>query len=822
MFQHYLTIAFRNLWRKRGFSLLNISGLAVGIAASLLLFLVIHYETSYDGWQSKKDRIYRVTTVKLKHSNGEATAYESAIPLPLPEALRHDLPQLEKISAMWNIGGAQIHVPGLRGLEDEKMFKENEGLFFAEPSLFEFFDYKWLAGNALGLKDPHTVVLTKSLADTYFGNPQNAMGKMIQMWSFRVPLRVTGVFRDLPANTDVQVRMGASFETFRALNVQGFSGVRDGNEDPRIWENLPWPSECFVLLRAGQDVRQVQAQLPGIVKKYYPPDQVSGATQTSLYLQPLTAMHLDERFYTWKGDALTHKELWSLGLIGLFLLLVACINFVNMATAQSVSRAKEIGVRKVLGSNRVGLLRQFLQETALISFVSLALGCVLARLALPFLSDLMKKPLTLDLWHNPSILLFLGVTGVVVTLLSGFYPGWVLSRFNPIEAIKSKISAKTIGGISLRRGLVVVQFVIAQLLVIGTLVVIRQMKFFRNQPMGFEKKAVALLELPSDSTDALQYGYLKNSLLKVSGVSSASLCMDAPAAWGSASGDLYFENSPVKRDFPVQKQFADSSYLTTFHIGLAEGRVPNTGDSARELMVNETLVRKLGLASSKEALGKRIAFDAHELPITIVGVMHDFNSKSLREAVAPLVLLSNSHAYNYIAFRMDADKMSSTLEQIHKVFTHTYPYYIYDLNFLDERIESFYHTEQITSELFKIFAFLAIFISCLGLYGLVSFMAVQKTKEVGIRKVLGASIQSIVYMFSREFTLLIGVAFVIATPLGYYFMHQWLSGFYYHIPLGWGVFALAIGFSVLIAWITVGYKAVRAALANPVKSLRTE
>jgi len=202
MFQHYLTIAFRNLWRKRGFSLLNISGLAVGIAASLLIFLVIHYETGYDGWQSKKDRIYRVTTVSSKHSNGEATAYESAIPLPLPEALRHDLPQLEKLSAMWNIGGAQIHVPGPRGLEDEKMFKENEGLFFAEPSLFEFFDYKWLAGNAVGLKDPHTVVLTKSLADTYFGNPQNAIGKMIQLWSFRVPLRVTGVFQDLPAKED--------------------------------------------------------------------------------------------------------------------------------------------------------------------------------------------------------------------------------------------------------------------------------------------------------------------------------------------------------------------------------------------------------------------------------------------------------------------------------------------------------------------------------------------------------------------------------------------------------------------------------------------
>jgi putative ABC transport system permease protein len=677
------------------------------------------------------------------------------------------------------------------------------------------FDYQWLEGNAVGLKDPHTVVLTKTLADTYFGSPRKAMGKMIQLWSFRVPLRVTGVFEDLPVNSDVPVRLGASYATFREINQQAFA-------DPRAWRNTNWSSECFVLLREGQDIRQVQSQIPHFVRKYYPPDQTTGATVTSLYFQPLTTMHLDERFYTWKGDALTHKELWSLGLIGVFLLLVACINFINLATAQSVSRAREIGVRKVLGSNRLRLLGQFLQETALISFVSVALGCVLAWMALPFLSGLMRKPLTLDLWHNPSILFFLGVTGMVVTLLAGFYPGWILSRFNPIEAIKSKISAKTIGGISLRRGLVVVQFVIAQLLVIGTVVVIRQMEFFRSQPMGFEKKAVALLELPSDSTDALKYVYLKNELLRIPGLSAASLCMDAPASWATSTGDIYFENDPVKKDFSVEKQYADSSFLTTFQIGLLEGRTPNPSDSVRELMVNETLVKKLGLPSARVALGKQLAFGPQEDHFTVVGVMHDYNSKSLREAVAPLVMFSNTHAYNYISFRMEADKMSAALDKVHKVFIRTYPYYVYDLNFLDERVESFYHTELITSQLFKVFTFLAIFISCLGLYGLVSFMAVQKTKEVGIRKVLGASIHSIVYMFSREFTILIGVAFLIAAPLGYYFMHQWLSGFYYHIPLGWGVFALAIGFSVVIAWITVGYKAVRAAVANPVKSLRSE
>jgi len=273
----------------------------------------------------------------------------------------------------------------------------------------------------------------------------------------------------------------------------------------------------------------------------------------------------------------------------------------------------------------------------------------------------------------------------------------------------------------------------------------------------------------------------------------------------------------------VARQFADTGYLRTFQIGLAEGRIPYPGDSVKELMINETLVKDLGLHSSRDALGKTIAFGSGNAPrYSIVGVIRDYNSKSLRDAVVPLVLLSDKDAYNFVAFRMDADKMSGTLSKIHRIFTGTYPYYIYDLNFLDERIESFYHTELIISQLFKVFAFLAIFISCLGLYGLVSFMAMQKTKEVGIRKVLGASVQSIVYMFSKEWTVLLGAAFLISAPLGYYFMHQWLNGFYYHVSLGLGVFVSAMGFSVIITWVTVGYKAIRAAIANPVDSLRSD
>jgi len=816
MFNSFFKIALRNLWRKKAFSIINVVGLAIGVAASLLIFLVMHYEFSYDGFQSKKDRIFRVTSTYAKSASGEVVEREGSVPIPLPDAMRLDFPQLEKVAAIWNIGNAQIHVPGPRGLEDEHVFKQNDGLFFTEPAVYTIFDYTWLAGNASRLTDPNMAVINQSTAVTFFGSPENAVGKTIEMWSFRVPLKITGVFKDLPDNTDVPIKIGASYATFRKVAHNAFADVKQ-------WKSASWPSECFVLLGNGQHIGAAAAQLPRFVNKYYPTELVIGTTRVSLAFQPLKDIHLDTHFGTWKGDALTPSELWALGVIGSFLLLVACINFINLATAQSVSRAKEIGVRKVLGSTRGGLLGQFLQETAVISLIAVVLGTILAWLAVPYLGEMMKKALSLDLWSNPSILVFLVVTAILVTLLSGFYPGMILSRFNPAEAIKSKISAKVVGGISLRRGLVVVQFVIAQLLIIGTVVVVRQMQFFRSQPMGFEKKAVAMLELPSDSLDKLKYDYLKNEILGVPGVKSVSLCMDAPASWGGSYGDIYFQHDPVKKDFPVAMQFADTGYLRTFQIGLAEGRIPYPNDSAREVMINETLVRDLGLSSSRDALGKTLAFDGGNAPrYTIVGVIHDYNSKSLRDAVEPTALLLNKDAYNFVAFRMEAEKMSATLSEIHKIFTATYPYYIYDLNFLDERIESFYHTELVISQLFQLFAAIAIVISCLGLYGLVSFMAVQKTKEVGIRKVLGASVQSIVFMFSKEWTALLGIAFLISIPLGYYFMHQWLNGFHYHVALGVGVFTLAIGFSVVITWLAVGYKAVRSAVANPVDSLRAE
>lgn len=804
MLYNNLKIAFRSLWRKKSFSLLNILGLAIGIAASLLIFSVIRNEMSYDDHHQKKDRIFRVTSTIKSKSNGEVKTREPVVPFALPEAFRNDFPQFEQIASCLFIGQAQFYVPG----KEEKRFKETQGLAWVDPGLFEIFDFTWLEGNARELKDPNTAVITESVAEKFFGGHEAAIGKTIQLYSFRIPLKVVGVFKDLPGNTDLRLRICPSVATVR-------------KREPGLFEDWGSLSDhaMFVLTKEGVTAEAMVKQFPAFVKKYYNEDQRDPHNFSTLGLQPLKNMHLDKDFRVPVGNAISTRELWSIGLIGIFLLLVACINFINLATAQSISRAKEIGVRKVLGSNRAQLLRQFLNETAVITFFSLILGVMISIAAVQPLGQLIDREFTFD---HLSVIAFLLAIGVAVTLLAGFYPAVVLSGFNPIAAIKSKISARTIGGISLRRGLVVVQFVIAQLLVIGTLVVVQQMKYFREKPMGFDKESTVLINLPSDSTLVTRYNYLKTRLASIRGVEKVSLCLDGPSSRWGWQADFYFNNAAEKQTFMATRMFGDSSYLETFQIPLKAGRKPFHSDSAatQEVMVNETMVKKLGLPSPEAILGKTIAFNnAEKMPV--VGVIQDFNNRTLREEIRPMVLLADNY-YEYAALQIRPEQMPATLPEVRKVFTEVYPTYMYDLTYMDERVGDYYKTEAITSLLFQVFAFLAILISSLGLYGLVSFMAVQKTKEVGVRKVLGASVQSIVYLFSKEFTALVGIAFLISAPLGYYFMHAWLVGFHNHITIGWEVFVSAIMLSIGIAWITVGYKAVKAAIANPVKSLRAE
>ena len=560
------------------------------------------------------------------------------------------------------------------------------------------------------------------------------------------------------------------------------------------------------------------AQLQAFAKKHKPAEY----SQDTYIAQPLSEIHYDDRFGNFNRHTFSHSLINALSLIGIFLLAIACVNFINLATAQAINRSKEVGVRKVLGSSRKQLVFQFIGETALIVLLASILAIVLASIILPFLNSLLEVHMALDFLNNPTLLSFLAAIFVTATLLSGIYPAVVLSGFNPARALKNKVTAKTVGGISLRRTLVVMQFVIAQILIIGMMIVVSQMNYFRNATLGFDKAAIINVPVPGDSINHTKIDYLRNQLLSNPGIQSVSFSFGSPSSNSNWNSDFKFDHAEKSTNFNANLKWADADYFKTYHLQFVAGHPYTASDSVREFVVNETLLRKLGITNPQDAIGKQIDLWDGGKVANIVGVIRDFNSYSLREPMAPVILSTWKDVYQTINIKIKAGSEKNVLPFIEKLWNNTYPDYVYAYKFLDDTIENFYKSENQLSQLYKIFACIAIFISCLGLYGLVSFMAVQRTKEVGIRKVLGASAGNIVYLLSKEFTLLIIAAFVISAPVAWYIMHQWLQNYTYRIDISPFIFVLAILGSVVIAWITAGHRAIQAALSDPVKNLRTE
>ncbi|SJZ91337.1 ABC transporter permease [Sediminibacterium ginsengisoli] len=803
MLKNYFVTAFRNLARNKSFLLINVAGLTIGIASCLLIFLVIRFELSFDDYHAKKDRIYRVTTV-FDRSGG--LDYSSGVSVPVAQALRVDYPQLE-VANMMSRGNDMITV--LEDGKPVKKFRELKGVFFTEPQVFKIFDNKWLAGDpATAITDPFTAALSRSLAVKYFGSWQQAVGKSI-VYEKSQPIKITGVFEDVPENSDYPFGVVISQSSNRSLMT---------NTD---WQSTTSDQNCIIVLPENMSAAQFNNMLIAFRKKHAPESSTT-LTKISYHLQPLNEIHFDERFGTYNERTFSKELIRGLALIAAFLLIIACVNFINLSTAQAVNRSKEVGIRKVLGGTRRQLVFQFMGETFIITFIAACLATVVTWLMLPFLSDLMEVSITPGAGQIPQLLLFLVAVIVCVTFLSGFYPALILSGFNPISALKSKLSAKSIGGLSLRRVLVVLQFGIAQVLIIATLVVISQMNFFRSTSLGFNQQAVLNIPLPADSVSHSKRNIVRERLMQQPGISNVSYSFSAPADFGAWSSDFNFDHSPVPINFEPSLKWADTGYFSTYGLQMVAGRPYIESDTTREFVVNETLVRKLGLKSPEEALGKEINFWDGRIVAPIVGVVKDFHSNSLKDEMNPVVMGTRERSYRMISVRIDMSKSKELLAKIEKIWNESFPDYVYEYQFMDEKIRNFYRQENQLSQLYKVFAGIAIFISCLGLYGLVSFMAVQRTKEVGIRKVLGASAANIIYLFSKEFTLLISISFLIAAPLAYYFMRDWLNKFVFRIDMGIWFFVVSIAGSLCIAWITVGYRAAKAAFANPVNSLRNE
>jgi ABC-type antimicrobial peptide transport system permease subunit len=526
-------------------------------------------------------------------------------------------------------------------------------------------------------------------------------------------------------------------------------------------------------------------------------------------------------FNTQYDGAISIRHLWTLGAIGLLLVLTACVNFINLSTAHALKRAKEIGVRKVLGGMKSQLYWQFIAETALITAIGIVLAVGLSSQMLPLINDFFTTRMTLDLFSDPYLGPFIVGLGVAVTFLAGSYPGFVLARFQPVVALKGSLSQQHIGGFKTRRALIVGQFIVSQILVIGVVVIMSQMQYAKNSDWGFERAAIAMVPIGIDST-RLKMKVLKNEIARIAGVEKVSLCTAAPASAGNWGNSIRFDHAPEEVNFRTIMKASDDQYLTLFGVELVAGRNLFPADSVKEFVVNETLVRKLNLPSPETAIGKTITANGGSMVGPIVGVVKDFHDYSFHRDISPMAFMSYTENYAYIAVKMNLHDAKTTLSAIEQVWKRQFPDQIFESRLLDEQLAEFYEAEDRILTMVQFFSFIALFIGCLGLYGLVSFMVAQKTKEIGVRKVLGGNVAQILWLFGKEFLRLILIAIVIASPIAYYFMQRWLADFAYRIDMQWWMFAGAGMAAVLIAFLTVGFQSVKAALANPVKSLRSE
>ncbi len=800
MIQTYLKTALRNLQRNKSYALINVLGLAVGIGACLLIFLVVRFENSFDDFHAQKNSIYRVGT---EFHNQDGVSYSAGIAFPVAQGLRLGYPQIKVASIFKNEGQITIDNNNAR----KKLVEQN--FYYADTAFFSMFNFPFLAGTATSaLKDPTSAVLTQATAEKFFGNWKDALGKTIK-YDNKTVYTITGILKNIPFNSDfplsVVVPYAALSQTFIKNNLDDWVSTFGG-------------AYTFIVLPPSMSPESFDKELRKFAQKHKPAEYSKDAYVT----QPLTEIHFDDRFDNYTGQIFSHSLVNALSLIGLFLIVIACVNFVNLATAQAVNRSKEVGVRKVLGSSRRQLALQFLGETSLIVLFAMVLAVGLAFISLPFLNALLGVHISIDLIQDPFLVLFIVVAGTGVTLMSGLYPAFIISGFSPITALKGRLTSKMIGGISLRRGLVVFQFAIAHILIIGMFIVVSQMNFFRNASLGFSKAAIITVDIPGDSINHSKIEYLRNQLLANSNIQKVSFSFGSPSAGNNWNSDFKFDHATKSTNFSANLKWADADYFSTYNLQFVAGRPYSRSDTVREFVVNETLLRKLGITNPAAAIGKQLDFWDGRTVANIVGVIRDFNSYSLREPMAPVVLSTWNDVYQTLNIKIKPGAEKAVLPFIENLWNNTYPDYVYEYKFLDKVIENFYQQEDQLSQLYKIFAGIAIFISCLGLYGLVSFMAVQRTKEVGIRKILGASPGSIIFLLSKEFTLLILFAFLISAPIAWYIMHQWLQNYTYRIPMSATIFLFAIATSIVIAWITVAHKAIQAALVNPVKSLRNE
>jgi putative ABC transport system permease protein len=820
MLKTYITIAYRNFIRNKVFSLINVLGLAIGISASLVIFLIVHYDFNFDKFEKNRQQLYRVVT---EMNFFGSPIHNSGVPSPLADAVKKEVSGVDEVIGFHLYNGDPKVTVTKKNNEKPFIVIHQKGIILADSSYFNLIPYKWLAGSVRSsLNEPFKVVLTISRARTYFPSvPLTEMIGKLVLYDDSISATVSGIVEDLAESSDFIFKEFISQSTITASRLH-----LKGHYSWDKWGSVNGGSQLILKLAVHSSEKNIESQIQSLEKKYDKENNNPNSVR-NFRLQPFEDIHFNPVYATF-GDHTAHKPvLYGLMAVAIFLLSLACINFINLSTAQSVQRAKEIGVRKTLGSSRKQLISQFLTETFFISCISLFLSILFTPVILKIFADFIPADLHFDIFHQPYLITFAILLTILVSLLAGFYPALVLSRFKPVLVLKNQVYSGTGGSrrALLRKSLTISQFLIAQVFTMSTLIAVKQINFILNKDMGFKKEAIITIETPfiwdrTGKVDTKRF-VLLNKVKQMPGIQIASLGGDAPASDGWSSNDLIFKNGKKDIETDVRQKYGDTNYLKLYHIKLLAGRSVRQSDTANEYVINETYLHMLGFQKPQDVINKEIS------NIPVVGVIADFNQESLHAAVKPLAFSSemgNSWVL-HIALKpgeSGADNWRTTIASVEKAFKNLYPEENFSYAFLDESIARFYRSEQNLSSLLRWATGLAIFISCIGLLGLVIYTTNLRTKEIGVRKVLGASVGQVVSILSKDFVKLVLIASVIAVPLSWWAMNQWLQNFAYKTPVSWWVFGLSILFMMGIALLTLSIQTIRAAKANPVDSLRTE
>jgi putative ABC transport system permease protein len=816
MLKNYLKVAWRNVMKNKIFSFINIFGLSVGLTCCMLVTVYLYNEISYDKYHNNINHLYQLGTVFIKDGKEEKTPNT---PAPMASAMKQEFPEISETARLMTLFSEdKTLLQYNEGNAGVKSFYETKG-YMADPSFFQLFTYNFIEGNgATALKDPNSLIISEEIAKKFFGN-EPALNKTIHINSNtngEHDYKVTGVFRPIDKPSQIDARF---FLSFTGGDVERFMK----EQTDMVSNNM---FNTFFLLKPGADAKKLESKFPAFVDKYMSTTLKSAGFNKKQFLIAVKDIHLHAGMPNDITPVGSSTYLYILASIALFTLLIACINFMNLSTARSSKRSAEVGIRKVLGAEKTSLIRQFLGESLLMSLLAFVIALVITILLLPAFSKVSGRNLSLAFMQDWVIVIGFFALSFITGLLAGSYPAFYLSSFIPVKVLKGRFQ-NSLSAIALRKGLVIFQFIISVVLIIASVVIMNQMKYLRSTDLGFAKDQQIVIPLRS-TTAKNSYASLKNSILSNAQIQSAGASLYYPGIVNPSDMLVYPEGKTMNDAKDIHTNWIDESFLQTLNITPLAGRLFSKefpADTNFRMIVNEKAIKELGFGTSQNAIGKHVTLDwrGQKYTWSIIGVVKDFHFQDLHVAIEPYAFqLNTPPIYNYLIVHTKAANISSVLKTIQADWHTLNPNEPFEYSFLDEDFQKNYEAENHLSAIVGYFTIIAILISCLGLFGLATFSAEQRIKEIGVRKVLGASVTGIVALLSKDFLKLVAISVVVASPIAWWVMHKWLQDFAYRTNISWMVFVITTVLALLIALITISFQAIRAAISNPVKSLRTE